>query len=146
METLKVLQKQVTPLENYAYNLQDAMTQVALIDDLDDDGNVIFKEKKNIIETMAQAVQKMHEVAELICDLPDQEQPPKTDAGKKGFDFAFWKGVVEKDNLQLGDVLNAIARTPNELQELDAIWMMQDIANARETLTCLSKEFKEGQK
>ncbi|MBO4452066.1 MAG: hypothetical protein J5770_06595 [Bacteroidaceae bacterium] len=145
MKTLQELQNQITPLENYASELQDALTQVALVDDLDEDGNNIFPEKKTIIETMAQAVQLMNDVAGIINSLPDRKQP-KIDTGKKGFDFAFWQKAVEKDNKELGDVLNAIARTPNELQEDDAIWMLSDIANARETLSCLNKEFTEALK
>ena len=88
MKTLQELKKQVTSLENYASELQDAMTQVALVDDLDEDGNIIFKEKKTIIETMAQAVQFMNDVAGTISSLPDQYQVRSTDARKKkGFDF-----------------------------------------------------------
>ena len=55
--------KEANPLRSYASDLQTAITQVALVCDNDDDGKIIFPDKKDVIETMANAVEKMRQVS-----------------------------------------------------------------------------------
>ena len=51
------------PLKSYASELESAITKVALVCDQDDDDNNIFPGKKDVIETMANSVDKMRQVS-----------------------------------------------------------------------------------
>ena len=62
MKKLDQLVKEATPLRSYASELEGAITQVALVCD-NDDGKAIFPDKKGVIETMANAVEKMRQVS-----------------------------------------------------------------------------------
>lgn len=63
MKKLEQLVKEANPLRSYASDLETAITKVALVWDNDDDKKNIFPAKKNVIETMANAVEKMREVS-----------------------------------------------------------------------------------
>ena len=63
MKKLEQLVKEANPLRSYASDLETAITQVALVCDNDDDDNNIFPGKKDVIETMANAVEKMRQVS-----------------------------------------------------------------------------------
>ena len=62
MKQLKVIKKSVTPLREYALNVEHSMTCVALAPDWDHAGNTIFHEKKDVIETLAGASCKLNEL------------------------------------------------------------------------------------
>ena len=63
MNKLEQLVKEANPLRSYASDLETAITKVALVCDNDDDDNNIFPGKKDVIETMANAVEKMQQVS-----------------------------------------------------------------------------------
>jgi hypothetical protein len=63
MKKLEQLVKEANPLRSYASDLETAITKVALVCDNDDDEKNIFPAKKDVIETMANAVEKMREVS-----------------------------------------------------------------------------------
>ena len=71
MKQLVKLLNQANPLKGYASELQSAMTQVALVCDLDEDGTNIFPAKKEVIETMANAIEKMCEVSDILSAIKD---------------------------------------------------------------------------
>ena len=75
MKQLVKLLNQANPLKGYASELQSAMTQVALVCDLHEDGTNIFPAKKEVIETMANAIQKMCEVSDILLSIKCNLQP-----------------------------------------------------------------------
>ncbi len=60
------LLQEANPLMSYASELESAITKVALVCDQDDDSRNIFPEKKDVMETMANCVEKMRHVASLL--------------------------------------------------------------------------------
>ncbi len=71
MKQLVKLLNQANPLKGYASELQSAMTQVALVCDLHEDGTNIFPAKKEVIESMANAIEKMCEVSDILSAIKD---------------------------------------------------------------------------
>ena len=71
MKQLVKLLNQANPLKGYASELQSAMTQVALVCDLHEDGTNIFPSKKEVIESMANAIEKMCEVSDILSAIKD---------------------------------------------------------------------------
>lgn len=62
MEQLKQLKKEDISMREYAKDVEYAITCVALASDKDDAGNIIFPEKKDVIETLAGASCKLNEL------------------------------------------------------------------------------------
>ena len=69
MEHLEKLFKEANPLMSYASELESAITKVSLVCDRDDDDNNIFPAKKEVIEAMANSVEKMRLVATLLNEV-----------------------------------------------------------------------------
>lgn len=63
MKKLGDLVNEATSLRSYASELESAITKVALVCNQDDDDYNIFPGKKDVVETMANAVDKMRQVS-----------------------------------------------------------------------------------
>ena len=85
MEKVKELMNHGNSLLSYASELESAITKVALVCDQSDDSRNNFPEKKDVMETMANSVEKMRQVAALISGIsldndsnsPQQDEHPK---------------------------------------------------------------------
>lgn len=135
---LEQLMKEANPLSSYASDLQSAITQVALVCDQDDDDNNIFPGKKEIIETMANAVDKMQRVSKLLSDVCPE---------KMAQDAAVFFGVSEtQTNIQecinkLGEVLNELVIKESLDDPSTLEWMSNYVVETRMYLAALKFNF-----
>lgn len=58
--------KQANSLESCATLLQSSMLQIALVNDIHEDGSNIFPTKKDVIEDMAISIQTMRDAAKTM--------------------------------------------------------------------------------
>ena len=75
---LRDLFDQADPLVMLANDLIDAIYKVALVSDKDEDDNNIFPEKLKVIESMANAVEKMLQVSDELDSISDVFRPNKS--------------------------------------------------------------------
>ena len=119
MKKLDQLVKEATPLRSYASELEGAITKVALVCDQDNDDNNIFPGKKEIIRTMANAVEKMRQVSAELDSINGLR--PCCEDG------------VEK----LGEVLEELVN----MLDLDGsgieVYLLQYVVDARQTLRAI---------
>ena len=135
MKQLDQLIKEATPLRSYASDLETAITQVAVVCDQDDNDNNIFPGKKDVIETMANAVEKMRQVSSEIEEI-------------KGLNFSEWDEIVLGDiHRQKTDFKDSVDKLGVVLEEmvqmLDVggrgidVYLLQYVADARQSLRAL---------
>lgn len=75
MKKLVELLDQVDSLENSACVLESALTQVVLVGNTETDGTHTFPKKHEVLESMANAIQKMREIAGQLYAISDDLKP-----------------------------------------------------------------------
>ena len=126
---------EATPLKSYASDLQTAITKVALVCDQDDDDNNIFPEKKDVIETMANAVEKMQQVSTEL-------------EGLYGVTLSDWDSTIlsslreyQSDCKESVDRLGVVLEDMVNMLDLDGsgidIFLIQYVVGARQCLRAI---------
>ena len=135
MNKLEQLAKEATQLRSYASELENAITKVALVCDNDDDGKNLFPDKKDVVVTMANSVEKMRQVSSEIEEI-------------KGLNFSEWDEIVLGDiHRQKTDFKDSVDKLGVVLEEmvqmLDVggrgidVYLLQYVADARQSLRAL---------
>ena len=135
MKQLEQLMKEANPLKSYAIELENFITKV--------DGDiVIFSEKQSAVTTMKNAVQEMHQVAELLDGLRDTVIVSRGDAAV----LSFMKSNFEKyckQNDQLSEVLGELVQMLDLNGTGIDIFILHYVSDAMESLRALLGEIKD---
>ena len=135
MKELEQLKKEATPLRSYASELEGAIAKVALVCDQDDNNNTIFPGKTNVIETMANAVEKMREVsAELdsVSELTLSDWDAITMSGIRDFQ-PDCKQSVDRLGVVLEDMVNMLDLDGSGID----VFLIQYVVSARQCLRAI---------
>ena len=126
---------EAAPLKSYASDLQKAITKVALVCDQDDDDNNIFPGKKDVIETMANSVEKMQQVSTEL-------------EGLYGATLSDWDATIlssireyQPDCKQSVDRLGVVLEDMVNMLDLDGsgidVFLIQYVVGARQCLRAI---------
>ena len=135
MNKLEQLVKEANPLRSYASDLETAITKVALVCDNDDDDNNIFPGKKDVIETMANAVEKMRQVStelDSVSELTLSDWDAITLSGIRDFQPEC-KQSVDRLGVVLEDMVNMLDLDGSGID----VFLIQYVVSARQCLRAI---------
>ena len=143
MKQLEELKNLALQLSSAADLLKDYTQNVALAEETDDAGQILFPNKLKVIEVIAMAIREMRAIENFVNALPDEDVHPDHSTAARSDEcyIKFSKReaktflyYLQTHHLKLGEIMDSMVADGDNLDSEDFPWMLENLALTRRTI------------